>query len=143
MIKAIQINRNSDILGSTASTLCLLHCLATPLLFAAHTGHVHGHHSHPFWWGMLDLVFIAISFMAVFWSVRNTSRSWMKYALWLSWVFLAFVIVNEKLGVIHLVEEIIYLPSLALVVLHLYNRKYCKCANEECCINEALDEDNN
>ncbi len=143
MAKAISFKTNSDIFGSAASTLCLVHCLATPLLFAAHAGHVHGHHSHPVWWGALDLVFIVISFAAVFWSVKHTSKSWMKYALWISWVLLAFVIVNEKLGMVHLAEAVIYGPSLALVGLHLYNRRYCKCENEDCCVDGLVDSEKN
>ncbi|MDC8005851.1 MerC domain-containing protein [Aureisphaera galaxeae] len=136
MLKTINFNAKSDILGSTASTLCLAHCLATPFLFAAHAGHVHGHHEHPFWWGVLDLGFIVLSMVAVYWSAKNTSKNWMRYALWLSWGFLAFVIINEKLAFVHIVEEIIYIPSLVLVALHLYNRKYCNCANESCCASD-------
>ena len=133
MIKTFYLNRKSDILGSVASSLCLAHCLATPFLFVAHSGHVHGHHTHPFWWGILDMLFIGISLDAVYWSAKNTSKKWMRYALWFSWAFLSFVIINEKLGIFHLAEEIIYFPSIALVVLHLYNRKYCQCSNEDCC----------
>ena len=126
---------NSNILGSLSSSLCLAHCLATPFLFAAHASHVHGHHSSPFWWGTLDSLFIAISFIAVRWSVKNTSKKWMKYALWVSWSLLAFVIVNEKMSIISLPESVIYIPSVALVGLHIYNRKYCSCVNDKdsCC----------
>ncbi|MEL6811349.1 MAG: MerC domain-containing protein [Bacteroidota bacterium] len=133
MIKTIHLVSKSDILGSTASTLCLAHCLATPFLFAAHAGHVHGHHSHPLWWGLLDILFIGISFMAVYWSAKNTLRSWMRYALWLSWGGLAFVIINEKLGIIALEEAVIYIPSILLAGLHLFNKKYCRCTSEDCC----------
>lgn len=127
-----KLREGSNIWGSLASTLCLAHCLATPFLFAAHAGHVHGHHSHPIWWGMIDLVFLGISAAAVFWSARNRGATWMKYALWISWSLLAFVILNEKIEFLHLVEELIYIPSILLVGLHLYNRKYCQC-QEKCC----------
>ncbi|MEM7185274.1 MAG: MerC domain-containing protein [Bacteroidota bacterium] len=136
MINAIKTGAKSDIWGSAASTLCLAHCLATPFLFAAHTGHVHGHHEHPFWWGVLDLVFIGVSMLAVYWSARHTSKQWMRFALWVSWGLLTFVILNEKLQMVHLAEAAIYFPSLALVGLHLYNRKYCQCANDACCVND-------
>ncbi|AWX45992.1 hypothetical protein HME9304_03024 [Flagellimonas maritima] len=135
MAISLKFSAQSDTWGSFASSLCLVHCLATPFLFAAHTGHVQGHHSSPFWWGFLDILFIIISLLAVFWSVRNTSKYWMKFALWVSWIFLATVILNEKLELVLLAEEIIYVPSLALVVLHLYNRKYCQCGNNGCCAN--------
>ncbi|QLG44918.1 MerC domain-containing protein [Costertonia aggregata] len=130
---SLKFSARSDIWGSLASSLCLVHCLATPLLFAVHAGHVHGHHTHPFWWGLIDLFFIAISFMAVYWSTKNTSKNWMKWVLWISWTFLAFIILNEKLEWVPLAEALIYIPSIALVVFHLYNRKYCQCGGSECC----------
>lgn len=133
MIKTFNFPLTSDIIGSASSSLCLIHCLATPFIFATHVGHVQGHHDHPFWWGLLDSLFILISLIAVYWSAKNTSKKWMRYALWIGWVSLSFVIFNEKLGLIHLVEEIIYIPSLALVLLHIYNRKYCQCENDACC----------
>ncbi|MEP3210818.1 MAG: MerC domain-containing protein [Maribacter sp.] len=132
-MKAItKLSDHPNIWGSFASGLCLAHCVATPFLFAAHTGHVQGHHSHPQWWGFIDILFMVISFLAVFWSVRNTSKYSMKVALWISWALLAMTIVNEKLELIGLIEAFIYIPSMALIVLHLYNRKYCQC-EKECC----------
>lgn len=128
----LKIAAKSDFVGTIASGMCLAHCVATPFLFAAHTAHVQGHHSHPFWWGLIDLLFIAISFLAVFWSARNTSKYWMKFALWVSWTLLAMAILNEKLQLIPIIEAFIYIPSSALVLLHLYNRKYCKC-EKDCC----------
>jgi multidrug transporter EmrE-like cation transporter len=122
-----------NIWGSFASGLCLAHCVATPFLFAAHTGHVKGHHSHPEWWGFIDILFLIISFFAVLQSTRHSSKQWIRYALWTSWTALTVIILNEKLGLLHLQEELIYLPSLALIVFHLYNRKYCQCNGEECC----------
>lgn len=134
-MNTITLKSNSDLLGSAASGLCLAHCLATPFLFAAHIGHVHGHHAHPEWWGALDVVFIAISFIAVYWSVRHSNRNWIKLSLWAGWILLAFVILNEKLTLIAIPEAAIYIPSVALVVLHLYNRRYCNCQREDCCVN--------
>jgi len=129
----IKLSDRPNLWGSFASGLCLVHCVATPFLFAAHTGHVHGHQSSPMWWGFLDVLFLLISFLAVFWSAKNTSKNWMKFTLWIFWALLAGIILNEKLELIHLNHEIIYLPSVALIVLHLYNRKYCQCNDNNCC----------
>jgi len=129
--------KRSDTMGAIASGLCLIHCVATPFLFVAHAGahgHEHGHgHGSPLWWGTIDLLFLAISLLAVWWSSRNSSKQWVKYALYVSWAGLAFLILNEKLGWVHLLEEAIYLPALSLVFLHLYNRRYCQCDDETCC----------
>lgn len=129
------LNGNSDIVGALATTLCLLHCVATPFLFIAHTSmHEHEHHRNaPFWWQSIDILFIVVSFLAVQWSVKYSSKAWIKPAFWMSWALISFVIFNEKLEFIHLPESIIYFPALALVGLHLYNRTYCQCTGEECC----------
>jgi len=147
LVKNLSQNK-ADILGSLASGICLIHCLATPFLFMAHleVGHhvhdhghdAHGHHhgASPFWWQMIDVAFLVISFAAVYWSARNSSKQWMKIALFISWAALAMVIFNEKLALFHWVEEVIYLPTLALIGLHLYNRRYCQCENNDCLIHE-------
>jgi hypothetical protein len=123
--------RNSDIIGALASSLCLVHCIATPFLFIAQTASAHHHHA-PMWWKSIDFVFLVISFFAVHWSVKTTSKMWIKWAFWLTWAFLTLVILNEKLELFHLAEELIYIPALGLVGLHIYNRKYYQCKDEKC-----------
>lgn len=138
----IQNKRRSDLLGAAASGLCLIHCLATPFLFVAQAGLAdhhdhHGHHGHgasPSWWGFIDIAFLLLSLAAVYWSVQKSTKQWMKIALSVSWIFLAFIILNEKFAFFHLAEAWIYVPALSLVGLHLYNRKYCSCEEEECYI---------
>ena len=139
MTSLFNLTSRSDIIGATASTLCFVHCLATPFLFVAQAGLTVGEELHPWWWGTLDIVFLVISFFAVYWSARHSSKRWMKSALWLSWITLSFVVLNEKLSLISLWEEAIYPPALALIVFHLYNRKYCTCGKQQCCVDEELD----
>ena len=127
-------NTRSNLFGALASGLCLVHCLATPLLFitqanmAHHDDHHHGHGAS--WWGGLDFIFLIVAIFAVYYSAKNSSLKWMPLALYISWGVLAFIIVNEKLHLLHLPHEIIYLPALALIGLHLYNKKYCNCEGE-------------
>ena len=128
---------NTDSLGAVVSGLCLIHCLATPFLFVAHTGAHHNRHhqgASPEWWGLIDSTFLLVSLIAVFWAVRHTSKQWMKVALPTSWLLLAGVILNEKFEVVHLAEAWIYVPALSLVVLHLYNHRNCQCADNPCCV---------
>lgn len=137
-LSAIQNTRKSDIVGAFASSLCLLHCVATPFLFIAEvssTGLQHNHADTPFWWSIIDIIFIVISLFAVYFSVKTSSKNWVKYALVASWLFLTFIILNEKFEGIHLAEAWVYLPALSLVGLHLYNRRYCK-DKESCPIHE-------
>ena len=140
MILSNNINKQSDIIGAFASGICLLHCIATPFIFVSIAGidhHEHHHAETPFWWSTIDIIFIIISFFAVKLSAKLSSKRWIKYALFSCWVFLSFVLLNEKLAILHLAEEIIYIPSIALIVLHIYNRKYCQCLDEDCCVNNT------
>jgi Ca2+/Na+ antiporter len=131
MINKLSIN--SDTVGAIASSLCLLHCIVTPLIFiiqplVADTG-------APSWWKSMDYVFLLLSFFAVYWSAKNTAKVWMQYALWSFWLALTIAILNEKLEMFSWSEFSIYIPALGLVFLHLYNKKYCQCADEGCCVN--------
>jgi len=132
-------NSSNDLWGAAASGLCLIHCLATPFLFTVQAGVEHHHHHHhhgdsPAWWGIIDVAFLLISLVAVYFTIQHTTRQWVKYAIAFCWVFLAFVILNEKVEMIHLAEEAIYLPAIGLIGIHLYNWKYCQCEDEECCV---------
>ena len=124
-----------DVYGAMASTLCLTHCLATPLLFIVQSCSLKGCQSTPIWWKIIDYIFLIISFFAIYHSTKTTKSALIKPALWISWFFLSFIIINEKFNWISLPEYAIYIPALALVVLHVYNLKYCQCKTDNCCIN--------
>ena len=124
MISKLKNRLSSDILGALASALCLIHCIATPFLFFVYAGS-QVVKDVPKWWGAVDIVFIIVSLIAVYQSTKNSSKQWVKMGLWLSWIALAFVILNEKLTLIVIPEYSIYIPAIALVILHLYNKKYC------------------
>ncbi|MCK8521249.1 MerC domain-containing protein [Aquimarina sp. D1M17] len=128
------IRNNSDTLGMIASTLCLAHCIATPFLFIAHSGTTILRDVHPTWWKTLDIIFLALSFMAIRKSAKTTAEPKMKYAFWISWSLLFIIIINEKLSILPIPEATIYLISSLLVGLHFYNQKYCQC-QQECCKN--------
>lgn len=122
-----------DTLGAVASTLCLLHCLATPLLFIAHASSAGVHETAPLWWKSIDYLFLIISFFAIYRSTQNTTKNFMKPALWISWVALFTTIINERLGWFTIPEITIYTIATILAVLHLYNLKYCQCKEKNCC----------
>ena len=114
----------------------MVHCLATPLLFVSQVGlHNLGQHAghHSTWWSFLDIIFLVISFMAVYWAAKNTSKKWMKIALLVSFILLTLSIINEQLEVFLFGKYFIYVPAIALIGLHLYNRKYCQCDGNQCC----------
>ena len=124
----------SDVIGALASGLCVVHCMATPLLFVVQTCSVSGcAGAGPAWWSAIDYLFIGITFFAVYYSVKHTSAYWMKYALYLSWAVLTVLIINEKTAIFPLAEMWKYAAAFTLVGLHLYNRRYCKCSDDSCC----------
>lgn len=122
-----------DYVGAFAGSLCLVHCLATPFIFIAKSCTVTCCSDTPLWWSMIDYVFLIISWFAIYKSTKKSKKNWVKVALWMNWVLLFGVLVNERLEWIPLAKEVIYIPSLLIVILHLYNLKYCQCANETCC----------
>ncbi|WP_149243026.1 MerC family mercury resistance protein [Dyadobacter sp. 32] len=102
--------------------------------FASQSAGVAANHDEgPAWWGMIDVALFVVSLFAVVWSARKSSKQWMKYALYTTWIAPAFLIFNEKLEGIRLPEEMIYIPAIRLTLLHLYNKKYCQCADDQCC----------
>lgn len=131
------VSKRSDMIGAVVSGLCLIHCLATPLLFLAKSCAITCCAHTPSWWKYFDYIFLLFSFGAVYLSAQNSSKKWMQVALWASWLFLLTIILNEQSPVLEIPEFIIYFPTLALVFLHIYNRKYCQCQEDTCCANEA------
>lgn len=129
----LSLNR-SDTLGAVASTMCMAHCLITPIVFMASSGTVkQANLSVPGWWINLDFLFLLISFLAIYRSTQTTSKAFMKPALWGNWFFLLLLIINEKMTLLHLPDFITYIAATTLASLHLYNLKYCQCKDENCC----------
>jgi hypothetical protein len=123
-MKIVELN-NSDIYGATSSTLCFAHCLFTPFLFL----------SPIWWWSSLNILFIFVSFIAVYNSVKKTSKKIMKPLFWIGFYFLTLSIVNEEFHFLHVPEVLNYSAAAFLAGLHIYNHRYCKCDDEECCAN--------
>ena len=124
----------SDLIGAWSSGLCAVHCMATPFLFVAQSCHAEACcDDSPGWWSAIDYGFVGITLVAVFFSAKNTSKEWMKYALYGSWFILSALVFNEKMAWISLTEEWKYGAAAVMISLHLYNRKFCQCADDGCC----------
>ncbi|CAL2101253.1 Membrane protein [Tenacibaculum sp. 190130A14a] len=126
--------RKPDVFGAFASTLCMLHCIATPILFIVHSCSLGGCKSTPLWWKSIDYVFLVISFFAIYRSTQTTTSSIIKPMFWVCWMLLSMVVFNERFHWISLPEYAIYIPTMLLVVLHIYNLNYCQCKTDKCCI---------
>lgn len=117
------VSMKSDFIGMVASGLCLIHCVATPILFMAGTGLGLPTEAQPTWWGYLDPIFLVLSLLAVYWSVQSTPQAWMKFLFVALWMLLLLLVLNEKFELYHIAEEAIYVPTIGLILLHLYNSR--------------------
>jgi hypothetical protein len=109
----------------------------TPLLFTLQSYTAVQYEAVPLWWKNLDFLFVTVSVFAVYLSTKNSSNTLVKYALWISWLSLFVLILNEKIGWVPLAEFITYFAALTLAILHLYNLNYCQCKSENCCNKNA------
>ena len=129
-----EANNQSDLFGVLASSLCMVHCLATPLIFVVQASTAVCSEVGPLWWRLMDYLFLVVSIIAIYQSAKTTASPWMPKAMYVGWGILAFLILNESLHVLPIPHLLIYLPAFSLVFLHLYNRKYCQCEAAQCCV---------
>ena len=85
------------------------------------------------WWKNLDLFFLTLSVFAIYRSTRVSNNSLIKSALWISWVILFFLVVNEKIALLPITELIIYITTSSLIFFHIYNLNFCQCKSDDCC----------
>ena len=123
---------NSDTIGIFTSLICSIHCFATPILFVAQSGFASAD-IQPIWWESINYLFIVFSFIAVYYSVRNTSKKIMKPILWICWLFFTTIILNEIIGIVEISELFSYISAFSLAFAHTYNLRYCQCEDGECC----------
>ena len=133
----IKLKINSDLIGASASTLCTIHCLATPFLFLATTCTKTCCSGAPSWWLWIDYAFLLISFFAVYRSTKTTTKSWIKPTLWLAWTALFAFIFLEQNTEFHLSNYYKYTAASLLAIVHIYNLKYCQCKTDNCCTNHG------
>jgi hypothetical protein len=126
-----------DFVGISASFLCMVHCLAYPLIislgllvkgpessprhFGAKYQHVH------LGWYWLDYVFVTLAIWAVVNAAKNTHSDFIKIGLWLSVTVFSFAILLH-----HRVEWMFFVSltaSLSLLIFHILNLKNYKIAN--------------
>jgi len=115
-----------DLYGALASTLCLVHCIATPLILISYSYITKEYSAALTWWENLDYLFLIIAFVAVFRSIQTTTKNVMRLLLCISWILLFAMIINEKFELFQLPEYLTYTSAIMLTGLHLYNYKYCQ-----------------
>ena len=99
-----------DSIGIIASSLCMIHCIGTPFLFIAKACSTACCADTPLWWQAIDYIFLFISFIAIYYTTKNTSNKWIAPSLWLSWFILSLTILNHSFQLINLPNNFIYFP---------------------------------
>ena len=127
------IIKHSDYVGASASGLCLIHCIATPILFLSQASLISISNEMLFLWQSLNFLFLAISFIAIYYSVKNSSNSYVKILLFLSWLILSCLILIELFEILSIAEFYTYIAAISLSSLHIYNLNYCRCEDDSCC----------
>ena len=127
------IIKNSDYIGASTSGLCMLHCFATPLIFLSQAAAINISPEITFLWYSLNYMFLFISFIAIYYSVKNSSNFLVKVLLYLFWLLLSALTINEGLSIFPVPELYTYISAFSLSSLHIYNLKYCRCDDDECC----------
>ena len=120
----------SDNIGVIASSLCIIHCVATPFLFVVHSCCSVG---APSWWQSFDFLFLAISLIAIYFSVKNSTSNFVIFGMWFSWFLLGIILLNNRFSLFAIDHNAIYIPAALLIILHIYNLKYCQCSDNTCC----------
>nr|WP_281349561.1 MerC domain-containing protein [Fulvivirga aurantia] len=123
----VWLRKKSDELGILSSTLCMIHCMITPFLFVVFPAST-GQHGGYEWWSFLDLLFLSVSFLAVFRTVRQSAFRWIKVSMIAALSLLTFFILNERLEGIEFPFDMVYFPAFALAILHLVHLRKCRCA---------------
>ena len=130
----IKTHFSADNVGMASSSLCLVHCILTPFIFIAQACSVSCCANSPTWWKAIDFIFLIISFAAVYFAAKNSSKSWVRITLYALFGLLSLFIINEHAGNLQLPRLMFYTPAFLLFALHLYNKKYCQCT-DNCCEN--------
>lgn len=126
------LRKKSDDLGILSSALCIIHCIATPFLLVAIPVSSLTSHGSQEWWSWLDILFMGISFVAVYKAAQQSTLKWLQVSLIVSWLLLSFFILNERLEGIEFPVDMVYFPAMGLIALHLINRRHCRC-EAGCC----------
>jgi len=117
-----KLTYKEDLIGASASFLCLIHCLATPFVFLVKSSAAVCCSETPSWWQAMDYIFLVVAFFAVVHVTNNQrSKEWMKFCLVVSWLGLLLVTLNSTYFLFHITNELAYIPAISLVCLHLYN----------------------
>ncbi len=106
--------RFADILGLSNAALCMVHCLAVPLLVASGAAFI----AHP----AVELFFVGLAAWAVWSATRRSKNILLQGVLWTLLLLFSFGLLLE--GVHPMMEWLSMGASLSMVVAHALNLRY-------------------
>lgn len=123
MASVPSLNPRSDWVGVVSASLCVVHCLLTPMLItlAANFG----------WWPGVSYLFLIVGFYAAYETSQHSSGSPWLWVIWISFALLTVSIIFED--DYETLELLGYVASAGLVVGHVFNIRFCKkCPSHDC-----------
>ena len=108
----------ADMLGIGSALLCLIHCLAAPILLGLGVNFDHAETSfflHEFW----EIIFLILGLVAVYFSSRHSPTSFIRILLWGTYISLAASILLHEASPIF--QYFVYAASIALIITHIYS----------------------
>ena len=108
--------KSIDLLGISAASLCLIHCVVFPLLLIVPMGIAHN--------AYIDLAFLIVGALAVYRAARQTEIKWLPYLLWTAIAMIAVSVLFDLLFHIH--SPLIYIGAVGLISGHLLNFRHHK-----------------
>lgn len=114
----------ADFVGIASSSICLVHCIATPILIVCTKNCCD---ENP----VLKYTFLIVAFISIFKTTENATKTKTALLLWVSfWGFLFSTLFQEEYNWLHYLA---YFFSASIIVGHILNIKYCKqCKNNNC-----------
>lgn len=108
----------SDVLGMGSAILCMIHCLAAPVLLSLGVN-LHSEGSSFFLHESWEILFLSLGFIAVWFSSKHSQTPLLKATLWITYGFLlcSIVFVHDN----PVFEYAIYASSLLLIIAHSFN----------------------
>ncbi len=124
-IKIEKLKIKADYIGIASSFLCLIHCLALPIIaslyiYADHlhshdSEHTHHHHHSGFNW---DYVFAALAIIAAIFVIRKSPHTWIRISLGLGALFFALGVLFHDSGNLY---YLMHTGSIILIATHTIN----------------------
>ncbi len=121
-IKTEKLKIKADHIGIASSILCLIHCLALPVIASVYfitdnfhdSDHTHHHHSGFNW----DYVFAALAIIAATIVIRKTPHRWIKTFLGIGALLFALGVLLHESGSLY---YLMHTGSIILIITHTVN----------------------